>query len=153
MRKLYLSCHFVCIGLHFSRCFTPLVRPASQRNWQQRLICSQTEIRLYKCVYSCCNPALGPSLPPLLFISDYSSSTLREKGLYVVWESACLPPSLPPSPVGREGVSTKEIPKVPLQWHRRTLWKPTCPLTLQHILTRTLKTNQESMESPLHHYL
>ena len=41
----------------------------------------------------------------------------------------CLPP---PPPWGKGEVSTKEIPKVPLQWHGQKHWKLACPLTPLH---------------------
>lgn len=126
--------------------YSKLVLPSSQRHWQQCLICPQTEIGLSKWVcVRMLQPNYGPSVPPLLFICDYSSSPSSEKRPYM-W-CGKVPPSLLLLTEEGEGVSTKEIPKVPLQWHRRTLWKLACPLTLQHILTHW-KAHQESMESP-----
>lgn len=77
-------------------------------------------------------PISGLSLspPPLLIISSPAPHPPEKRPMCGVGK--CVSPSL--LPIGEGGVATKEIPKVPLQWHRRTVWKLACPLMVQHIL-------------------
>lgn len=81
-------------------CFhTQLVQPASRRHWQQCLICPQTEIRLSGCVCIHVITQLRPLSPSSAVYQWLFQLPPQRKGLYVVWESA----SLPPSSVGKAG--------------------------------------------------
>lgn len=95
-------------------------------------------------VYSCCNPTKAP-LSLLCCLSVAIPAPPSEKRP-MCGVGKCLPPSFLRS--GERGVSTKEIPKVPLQWHSRTLWKLACPLTLQQIFAR-LKLIRNPWNPPL----
>lgn len=78
----------------------------------------------------CWNPSKAPLSPSTVDCQQSGPSPPREKAC--VW-CGKVRVSLPPSHRGM-GVATKEIPKVPLQWHRWTVWKLACPLMVQHIL-------------------
>lgn len=78
----------------------------------------------------CWNPSKAPLSPSTVDCQQSGPSPPREKAC--VW-CGKVHVSLPPSHRGM-GVATKEIPKVPLQWHRWTVWKLACPLMVQHIL-------------------
>lgn len=122
-------------------CFSP--KPGSQ--WC--LICQKgRRLTLNVCSYAENPSQASLSSPPLLFISSPAPHPPREKA-YVWCGKACLPPSLPPE---KGGVATKEIPKVPLQWHRQTLWK--LASTRGSVHTCTPKDHQESLEFPLFQY-
>lgn len=129
-----LSHHIVYVSEHVSPFYAQLVQPASQRTLTAVFNLSTDGNRtLQMCVCNHVATQLRPLSPSSAVYQWLFQLPPQRKALYVVWESASLPPSS--SSVGKRGVSTKEIPKVPLQWHRRSLWKLACPLTLQHILT------------------
>lgn len=122
-------------------CFSP--KPGSQ--WC--LICQKgRRWTLNVCSYAENPSQASLSSPPLLFICSPAPHPPQGKGLCVVWESVS--PSL--LAIREGGVATKEIPKVPLQWHRQTLWK--LASTRGSVHTCTLKDHQESLEFPLFHY-
>lgn len=116
----FVSTLWVSVGF-LPSAWSPVVFDLSERQTLDSLnVCTYvgTHLRPLSLPLHCWLSAVQPLTPP------------REKA-YVWCGKVCV--SLPPSHRGR-GVATKEIPKVPLQWHRRTVWKLACPLMVPHML-------------------
>lgn len=142
MRKLTLSNLFVHVTEYVCCFCSALVQPVSKRDRQQCLICPHTEIGLSKCVYSCCNPTQAPSPSSAVYHWLFQFPSQRKRPICGVGK--CLPLSLLLS--GERGYQQRKFLK--FLYSDTGAHSETNMSTQALAHARTLKTHQESMESP-----
>ena len=111
---------------------------------QQCLICPHIEIGLFKCVYSCCNPTQAPLSPSSSAVYHWLFQLPSQRKRPICAVGKCLP--LSPLLSGERGYQQRKFLK--FLYSDTGAHSETNMSTQALAHARTLKTHQESMESP-----